>query len=713
MPTPIPKYELLRDQVRHIGLDQRVFRIRALRDIPEHKVRAGDLGGFVESERNLSQHGAAWIADDAMAIGGSHVEDDALLRGDAHMSGHAILQQKAVLERYGRATDRAVVGGEARMANGAVAEGSVLVAGDVVVRHPVVLGGDAVIRRQEDVPWALRHADPREPDYEPRLREAVALDPAFHRAFVLLGAGDEDARQKAVDELLDGPAVGRKALHDIARTLGGTFHSDRYEPRSSTDLASDTSLAVRVQASLAGITNFRHLQAVHEEGAIEAPSGGRLLSGVVAVETRDPGSGEPRSFHQPALLHEVATDPPTLSPVSGRVLISPEVYNDYTSASLRARDLLRLATPSAHGAVTETLYRDAIGAPADARLDHLPFVARAQAVEDDDWLAPSVARIAVQAVAESPSGPGRSLGLREPRGHLVIEVGKRDGAQLDLAEVVSRSGLRFRPTVEAAHRAVEPIYSGRADLVARLTHDTERAADPSRRVRAGEALLVRLIDADHPPQPSAAPQLLTEETIRAALKPLDWRNAPNVFGVKGVGPYHDDAFEAESLRVLFIAEDQGDGTWSLYVEPSDRPARERERAGGYVRPLHREDGLASLEAAMDAAEDHRAGMIAAELEGPDQGLRFGQNGGPAAARSAEGSIELAAVFREGEAEDGPSFRAGRATLRHGRLAFTVEAEAHSSLDLAAEAAIQRLRRPPTIPDATIHLRQPIALTPGA
>ena len=31
-----------------------LYRIRALRDIPEIDVKAGDLGGYVESENNLS-----------------------------------------------------------------------------------------------------------------------------------------------------------------------------------------------------------------------------------------------------------------------------------------------------------------------------------------------------------------------------------------------------------------------------------------------------------------------------------------------------------------------------------------------------------------------------------------------------------------------------------------------------------------------------------
>ena len=39
-----------------------LHRIRALRDVRED-VHAGDLGGFVQSEENLSQEGQCWIAE--------------------------------------------------------------------------------------------------------------------------------------------------------------------------------------------------------------------------------------------------------------------------------------------------------------------------------------------------------------------------------------------------------------------------------------------------------------------------------------------------------------------------------------------------------------------------------------------------------------------------------------------------------------------------
>ena len=56
---------------------QGLRRIRALRDIPQWDVKAGDFGGWVEAERNLSQDCDAWVYRDA------RVSDNAQVSGSA------------------------------------------------------------------------------------------------------------------------------------------------------------------------------------------------------------------------------------------------------------------------------------------------------------------------------------------------------------------------------------------------------------------------------------------------------------------------------------------------------------------------------------------------------------------------------------------------------------------------------------------------------
>ena len=63
-------------------------RIMGLRDI-DGICKSQDLGGFIESEKNLSQDGDAWVFDDAQVFGDAWVFGDARVSGNALVSGDA------------------------------------------------------------------------------------------------------------------------------------------------------------------------------------------------------------------------------------------------------------------------------------------------------------------------------------------------------------------------------------------------------------------------------------------------------------------------------------------------------------------------------------------------------------------------------------------------------------------------------------------------
>lgn len=58
------KYKLLKNDYEELPNGRRVYRIEALRDIGAD-VKAGDKGGYVESEENLSTVGSAWVSGSA------------------------------------------------------------------------------------------------------------------------------------------------------------------------------------------------------------------------------------------------------------------------------------------------------------------------------------------------------------------------------------------------------------------------------------------------------------------------------------------------------------------------------------------------------------------------------------------------------------------------------------------------------------------------
>lgn len=136
-----------------------LYRIRALRDIGT-EVKAGDLGGFVEHEGNLSFEPGdnSWIYHDATVAGDGYVEKNAMLRDRAVVCGHACVSREAILGGDARAEDDAYIRG-ASLSGSARASGQsmILVSPDDPQRVPVLYGqcyvygkviGDVHIRGQ-------------------------------------------------------------------------------------------------------------------------------------------------------------------------------------------------------------------------------------------------------------------------------------------------------------------------------------------------------------------------------------------------------------------------------------------------------------------------------------------------------------------------------------------------------------------------------------
>ena len=66
-----------------------LYSIKALRDFGG--IKAGDLGGYIEKESNLSHNGDAWLYEDAMVYGNALVRGNALVFGNAEVYGNAAI----------------------------------------------------------------------------------------------------------------------------------------------------------------------------------------------------------------------------------------------------------------------------------------------------------------------------------------------------------------------------------------------------------------------------------------------------------------------------------------------------------------------------------------------------------------------------------------------------------------------------------------------
>ena len=96
------KYELTGEFIEHWS-GKKLYRIRSL--VSFGVVVAGQLGGFVESEKNLDQslsgdarvYGDAWVYGNAWVSGDAWVYGDAEVYGDARVRSYAVISERKMI----------------------------------------------------------------------------------------------------------------------------------------------------------------------------------------------------------------------------------------------------------------------------------------------------------------------------------------------------------------------------------------------------------------------------------------------------------------------------------------------------------------------------------------------------------------------------------------------------------------------------------------
>ena len=108
------KYEFVEEKSLHFNNTFIIIhRIKALRDIPRFNVKAGDLGGWIQYESNLSQEGDAWVAHEAIVYEGALVAENAFVRDNAKIYGEAVISGDAIVGRNVKVFGSARIHGDA------------------------------------------------------------------------------------------------------------------------------------------------------------------------------------------------------------------------------------------------------------------------------------------------------------------------------------------------------------------------------------------------------------------------------------------------------------------------------------------------------------------------------------------------------------------------------------------------------------------------
>lgn len=110
-----------------------LHRIRAIRSFGE--VNAGDLGGWIEKERNLSHKKTAWVMEDAEVRDNAMVQDNACIRGSAKIRGNAKIRGHAKI------ADKAIIRGHAKIDDYVEISGNVIIEGNARIHCYVMIWG--------------------------------------------------------------------------------------------------------------------------------------------------------------------------------------------------------------------------------------------------------------------------------------------------------------------------------------------------------------------------------------------------------------------------------------------------------------------------------------------------------------------------------------------------------------------------------------------
>ena len=131
-----------------------LHRIKAVKDFGD--VKKDDLGGWIETEYNLSQFGNCWIYDNAIVCENANVRDNAIVCGNAivygeayiwdnaKVRGSAIICDKVHISEYACIRDYANVYGRVSIRDYTVVRGNAKVHGEAIIC------GDAKIESDED-----------------------------------------------------------------------------------------------------------------------------------------------------------------------------------------------------------------------------------------------------------------------------------------------------------------------------------------------------------------------------------------------------------------------------------------------------------------------------------------------------------------------------------------------------------------------------------
>lgn len=199
------RYKLHGGGKMHDG--RKVYRIKALQDFGD--VKEGDIGGYIESEANLSQreHDKAWVYDDSIVYGRGEVVNDGLV-------------YKGAIVKDSRVENDSRVSHNAEVTNSRITNGSTVQdcktfyakIDNTTICHDTVIKNSSV--SDSTIGNGVRI-------YNSKVVESdISNDTHISRGANVVGKSYTDGEIVTKDEVKDAPRLDLSDLEDLDDTIG-------------------------------------------------------------------------------------------------------------------------------------------------------------------------------------------------------------------------------------------------------------------------------------------------------------------------------------------------------------------------------------------------------------------------------------------------------------------------------------------------------------
>lgn len=135
-------YEFVLEDTIEIN-GHKLTRIRALVDLPQHEVKAGDHGGYIECERNLLDE--AWVFGNACIYGSAVVSGNAIVWGEARVYDSAVITNNAMVGANAAVFGKSRVYNNAQITHAVKVFDNTIIGDNAILLHNVIVHENAIV----------------------------------------------------------------------------------------------------------------------------------------------------------------------------------------------------------------------------------------------------------------------------------------------------------------------------------------------------------------------------------------------------------------------------------------------------------------------------------------------------------------------------------------------------------------------------------------